>query len=44
MSERRGGFGVLEEDTARTCAQYLYTIRGEETMEHQANILHNLVI
>ena len=35
---------MLAEYTARTCAQYLSTSRGEDTLEHRAKIFHSLVI
>ena len=35
---------MLVEDTARTCAQYLSTIRGEDYPEHRAKIYHSLVL
>ena len=35
---------MLMEDTARTCAQYLSTSRGEDSLEHRAKIYHSLVL
>ena len=35
---------MLAEDMARTCAQHLYTSRGEDTPDHQVKIFHSLVL
>ena len=39
-----GEHGMLAEDTAHTCMQYLYTIRGEYSLEHWEGIYHSLVL
>ena len=33
-----GEFEMLAEDMARTCAQYLSTSMGEDTLEHWAKV------
>ena len=39
-----GDFGMMAEDTARTCIQYLTTNMDEDSKEHRAKIFHRLVI
>ena len=39
---KAGEFRMPAEDTARTCAQYISTRRGEDTAEHQEKISHSL--
>ena len=39
-----GEFGMLAEDTAQTCTQYLSTSMGEDTSEHREKIFYSLVI
>ena len=35
---------MLMEDTERTCAQYLSTSRGEDSLDNRAKIYHSLVL
>ena len=39
-----GEFGMIAEDMAGTCAQYLSTRSGEDTSEHHAKIFYSLVL
>ena len=39
-----GELGILVEDITCACTYYLSTSKGEDTVDHRANIFHSLVL